>query len=438
MRATGKIVFSLAALSVLVLAVIFGLRFAAQGSRPATTVPPQVSLNAPVTPADKRIQAAQNMIGQAPDKADGYNLLCAAYMQKARETGDFNFNSRAEAALARAFEVEPDNYDALKFRAKLLLTFHRFAEARTVALQALAQRPQDHDVYGALTDAAVELGDYPAAIEAAQKMVDLRPDTSSYARVSYLRALHGDTEGAIEAMVVAAKAADPRDPESVAWCYVQIGDELLNTGKSDKAELMFTRALDVFPDYHLALAAKGRGRVAAGDFDGALDFYRRAQQRVPLPETAIALGDLYTKLGRNAEAKQQYELVEFIERTGASAGTYSRLLALYYADHDSKLDEALAIARRERETRSDIFTCDALAWCLYKNGQFAEARTAIEEALRLKTRDARINYHAGMIYNALGEHVAAREHLKLAFAINPAFDLLQAEVAQRTIVSLKA
>ena len=32
------------------------------------------------------------------------------------------------------------------------------------------------------------------AVKAAQRMVDLRPDSSSYARVSYRRSLHGDTE----------------------------------------------------------------------------------------------------------------------------------------------------------------------------------------------------------------------------------------------------
>jgi tetratricopeptide (TPR) repeat protein len=167
-------------------------------------------------------------------------------------------------ALNRSFEVEPDNYDAIKLRAKLLLTYHRFSEALEVARRAQTMRPDDHDVYGALTDALVELGDYKEAIEAAQKMVDLRPDTSSYARVSYLRNLHGDTDGAIEAMTVAARAADPRDPEGIAWCRVQLGDELMNAGKRALAEREYDKALYAFPDYHVALAAKARARVVAG------------------------------------------------------------------------------------------------------------------------------------------------------------------------------
>lgn len=174
------------------------------------------------SPGDARIRSAQAQIERNPKGAAGYNLLSSAFMQKARETGDFGFNARAEAALDRAVQMEPDNYDSVKLRAKLLLTFHRFGEALIQAQRAQQLRPQDHDVYGALTDAYVELGQYEDAIKAAQTMVDLRPDTAAYSRVSYLRTLHGDTAGALEAMNFAARMADPNDGESGAWCHVQL------------------------------------------------------------------------------------------------------------------------------------------------------------------------------------------------------------------------
>lgn len=307
-----------------------------------------------------------------------------------------------------------------------------------MARRAVEQKPNDYEAYGALTDALVELGDYDEAKKAVQSMLDLRPYTASYARASYLRSLYGDTEGAIEAMRLAAQSANPGDPEQIAWCYVHLGDELMNAGRLAEAEREYDRALFSFPDYPLALAAKARARLAAGDKDNAIAFYKRAQERVPLPENAIALGDLYTKLGRSSEAKQQYELVEFIERTSAASGTYSRQLALFYADQNIKLDEALAIARKERETRSDIYTCDALAWCLYKKGDLAGAKKSIDEALRLGTRDARINFHAGMIYQALGDKGNAAKHLQLALKINPSFDVLQADLARQTLRTINA
>lgn len=397
-----------------------------------------VALDSRATVSDRQIQAAQRLIEQTPSDPKGYNLLCAAYMKKARETGDFGFNANAEAALNRSFEAAAaeDNYDAVKLKAMLLLAYHRFGEALEIARQAQRIQPNDPQNYGAMTDALVELGDYGEAFESAQTMMNLRPSTSSYSRVSYLRELQGDVKGAIEAMRAAAEAAP--DPETVAWCRVHLGDELMNTGNLAAADREFDIALYHFPDYHLALAGKARARLASGDLPAAVEFYKQAQARVPLPETAIALGDIYAKLGQAEEAKKQYDLLEFIERASATGGTYSRQLALFYADHDVKLDEALAIAQRERAVRSDIYTSDALAWCLYKKGHFAEAKRAIDEALRLGTRDARINYHAGMIEQALGNRRDAVKRLRLALEINPLFDILQADVARQTLLAITA
>jgi tetratricopeptide (TPR) repeat protein len=393
-------------------------------------------LHAWATAADSQIQIGEARIKNFPASPDGYNLLAGAYMQKARETGDFGFNARAETILNRSLEIAPNDSSALILRTTLLLTYHRFREALDEARRAQVPGRESPDLYGVMTDALVELGDYPAAVEAAQKMMDLRPDSASYSRASYLRALHGDLEGAIEAMVVAVKGANPRNPENAGWYRVYLGLDLMNAGKREQGERQFDIALETFPNYHLALAAKARARVAAGDLDGAIQFYLRAQARLPLPEVAIPLGDLYSKLGRTDEAKQQYELVDFIERQAAGNATYSRQLALFWADHDMKLDEALEIMRQERVARADIYTSDALAWCLLKKGKLAEAKESIEQAMRLGTRDARILYHAGMIYDSLNDRQRAVKYLKLALDADFSFDVLQADAAKRKLNEL--
>lgn len=388
------------------------------------------------SPADKQLRAARDTIEQRPSVAAGYNLLAAAYIQKAREADDFALNTRAMEALERSLKVAPDNYDGLKLHAKLLLTFHRFEDALAVSRRAQAINPQDHDVYGAMTDALVELGEYPSAVEAAQRMVDLRPDTSSYSRVSYLRWLHGDTRGSIEAMRLAAQSASPRDPERMAWCYVQLGEALMSSGATAEAEREFDRALFAFKDYGAALDAKARARIRAGDFDGAMEIYRTGHERKPSADSALAIGDLYAKQGRTDEAQKYYEQFESLERANAAEENDWHHFVYFWTDHDRNLDEALALARKERDRRRDIYTCDALAWALYKKGQLNEAKAAIDEALRLGTRDARLHYHAGMITHALGDSRAAARHLRLALEVNPSFDALQADAARRTLASL--
>ena len=53
----------------------------------------------------------------------------------------------------------------------------------------------------------------------------------------------------------------------------------------------------------------------------------------------------------------------------AQPGSLQPQLATFYLDHDTKLDVALALARRELDVRRDVYAQDLLAWALYKNGQ---------------------------------------------------------------------
>lgn len=383
---------------------------------------------------NKQIEAAQKMIEKNPNVPNGYNSLALAYIQSARDTGDFSLNSKAETAVGRALEIEPENLNSQKLKTSLMLTFHRFDEALEAATNLQSKYPQDAFFYGALTDANVELGNYKEAIDAIQKMVDLRPNMESYARVSYVRSLHGDSQGAIDAMQTAAKIADPMNKEAQAWCLVHLGDEFFKIGKYADAEQQYDNALMVFPDYHFGLAGKGRARAAQNDFEAAVKFLSESNNRVPNVENVILLGDVFFKTGKLDEANKQYELAQFIEQQFGNLD--QRRLALLWADHDTKLDEALTIAAREHASRKDIFTADIYAWCLYKKGQFQEAKTVVAEAMRLKTKDARIFYHAGMIEKSLGNKKAATDYLKKALETNQAFDILQAENAKKALGEL--
>lgn len=383
-----------------------------------------------------QIETAQNLIEKAPTEPKGYTQLAVAYIKQARETGDFSLNSKAEAAIEKALQIDSADATARKLQASLHLTFHRFAEALEAGKKLQTEFPNDEFVYGVLTDANIELGNYKEAIEAGQKMVDLKPNMSSYVRVAHLRSLHGDHEGAVEMFKLAARTADPLDKEAQSWCLVQLGDELWKYGKYAEAEKVFDEALQNFPQFHLALAGKGRARASQNDFETAVKLLTEANNRVPNVETSILLGDIFTKQGFSDKAKQQYDLVEIIEQK-IGVNNDQKRLALLWADRDLKLDEALTITKRESEMRRDIFTTDALAWCLYKKGQLTDAKAAITKAMNLKSNDARILYHAGMIEKDLGNGKEAKRLLEQALKINPMFDLIQSENARKALSELK-
>lgn len=419
----------------LLLAVAVSVAGCSRSAAHATAVDGPSHVQAASDPADPKLNDALKAIDKDPDASQPYLALAGIYINRARATGDFGLNAKAQSAVERALKNAPNDLSAQKYKASLDLTFHRFNEALALGTELQQRNPADAFIYGILTDANVELGNYDQAVAMAQKMVDLRPNSSSYARVAHLRSLHGDQKGAVEMFKIAARTADPSDHEAQAWCLVQLGDELWKYGKYAESESSYDEALGTLPDYYLALIGKGRVRASQGDLQKAIEILTAATERVPNAEGTILLGNIYQKLGDRDRAQQQYELAEIIEaRLGVNDD--QKRLALLWADQGTRLDDAVEITKRETTLRRDIFTADTLAWTLYKKGLFAEARSAVGDAMRLKTNDARMTFHAGMIEKALGNKALAKRFLAEALKLNPAFDLLQADAARTALAEL--
>src|SRR5262249_33112186 len=145
-------------------------------------------------------------IRRNPNDTDAYAQLGLAQLQRVRETADPSLYGKAEAAFAEALKRDPQQFNALVGQGQLALARHQFADALRWGEQARAINPFSPHPYGIIGDAQIERGRYEAAIMTIQKMVDTRPDLNSYSRVSYVRELHGDTNGAIVAMRQAVEA----------------------------------------------------------------------------------------------------------------------------------------------------------------------------------------------------------------------------------------
>lgn len=389
------------------------------------------------TPADLAIVAAEGHVNAAPARPAAYVELATAFMQKSREASDPGYYPRAAAALDRALAIDPGNYEALRVRPWVMLGQHDFRAARAAAEQARALEPDDWWNFGMVADAAVELGDYAAAERAVQRMLDLRPGLPAYTRAAFLRTLYGDRAGAIEMLNLALATTSPADPETWAWTLVHLGHEHFARGEAERAGDAYVRALDALPEYYLALVGLARVRAADGHLSEAVELYRRAVVRLPAPDVVAALGDALAAEGEADDAERQYALVEYIGRVARATGTtYGRQIALFYADHDRRPDEALRLAEQEAASRDDIYTDDTLAWACYKNGQLARAKHAASRAQRLGTEDALLDYHAGVIAAALGRPGAGRRHLRHALALNPHFDLHEVPRAKGLLAEL--
>ena len=390
------------------------------------------------TSTDSLISSLQQQIRENPKDFDAHIKLANAYLQMVRETGDPTLYTKTEALLDDAQKLQPQSPELFATRGTLALARHDFAAALAQGTRALASDAGNARYHGIVGDAQIELGMYDEAIASYQEMVDSRPDFASFSRVAYARELYGDPEGAIEAMEFALQAGSGT-PENVAWAHVQLGNLWFGSGNIDEAEREYASSTETVTAYAPALAGQAKVAAARGNLEVAAKLYKQAFNRMPLPEYAIALGDVYAEMGEREKAEAQYELVLSMDQLLRANGVNTDLeIALFYADHDMDLKTSLQKARSAYDARPSIHAADALAWTLYKTGNYKEAKKYAEEALELGTRDSLKLFHAGMISKSLGQKEQAREYLQQAIDLNPHFSLLYADEAKSALKSLKS
>ena len=399
---------------------------------------PPLTAAAQSTTIDRDVVLLQKILKQHPD-AELYYRLSDLYIQKGRQTGDITYFNLATKSLQEALRLQPNLEAAHRHLAFVLYSLHDFAGATSEATRAIELDSRDSYAYGVLGDARLETGRYEEAAATYARMIAIKDDLYSYSRRSGLETITGNNDAAIADLrrAIAAGIQSSEPPEAVAWAQVMLAQDYFMMGRLDDAYTAGTASLNTYPAYHRALALLGQVRAAQGRFDDAAGFYRRAIAVIPLPEYAAALGDVYVKMGRQKDADEQRRLVEFIAHLNTlNRVLYNRVLVDYYADHDLEHRQALDLAAGEFKIRQDIYGHDALAWALYRDGKLDAALTHIMSALRFKTSDARLYFHAGMIYAALGRNDLARTMLKRALAINPRFQPILDEVAEHEYAAL--
>lgn len=445
MRMTRRTIISLACAAIgILIGGVLGVQWSRERARQQATTNPlveklfeRVTRGAAWSSTDKLVNALQERLRIQSTDAQALVQLGDAYLQKARETGDPTYYAKTEGVLRKALDLQPQRADAMSVMGTLCLARHQFREALEWGQRAQQLNPYASRNYGIIGDAYVELGDYPKAAEVIQRMINLRPDLSSYSRVSHVRELMGDTAGAIQAMKSAVMAGGPA-AENTQWCRVQLGHLYFNSGQLDQAVAEYQQAVSTLPNYAHALAGLGRVLAARKDYEGAILLYTKAIETTPLPEDVIALGDVYQAAGQTDKAGQQYALVRAMARLYRANGVEMDMeMALFDADHEHNLPEAIARARREMKRRPSIHAADVLAWTLYKSGQAREALDASRKALQLGTKDALLLFHAGMICERLGDLKQAKAYLEQCLSINPDFSVRHAETAKRTLERLR-
>jgi tetratricopeptide (TPR) repeat protein len=389
--------------------------------------------------------ALRNKIEKNPADIKSILALTTLFIQEARISGNYLYYDKAALkCVNRVLKLDSLNFEALTFKSLIYLSQHHFADGLKLAEKAQKLNPFNAFIYGLLVDGNVEMGNYDSAIANADRMESIRPDIRSYSRVSYLREIHGDFPGAIEAMKMAVNAGGQGD-ETTEWTRIQLGRLYENTGDLKSAKMHYMIAITERPEYPFALAGLARIAVAEKDYYTAIDLYRKADSMINDFSIKEEWADVYSLAGQKERADS---LMNFViaklnkdEQSGQNdenIGHYAdRELAYAYLkvnDYNQALEHALLEYNRRPD---NIDVNETVAWVYYCKKQYQEALPYLRTALKTHSENPVLLYRAALIYANAGQKTEAKVILKKALSTDSNIAMLLKKEGFETWQSLQ-
>ncbi len=356
--------------------------------------------------------------------------LASLFIQEARITGNnLYYDMAAMKTVNAVLKIDSANFEALVYKSLIYLSQHHFADGLATAQKAQQINPYNAYVYGLMIDGNVEMGNYDSAIANADRMVAIRPDLTSYSRISYVREIYGDYKGAIEAMKMAVEAGGPGD-EYTEWSRVQLAMLLEKTGDYKNAETLYNNSLSYRPNYPFALAGLGRVAMASGDYKKSVAFFEKADSMISDFTIKEQLSEAYKMEGQANKAEDlAYRVIDELSKnaeagnTDENIGHYAdRELAYAYLKVNEK-DKALDHALLEYNRRpANIDVNETLAWVYYSRGEYAKALPYIKIALKTNSKNPVLLNRAALIFYKSGDKPMAKSMLASTSQANPCID----------------
>lgn len=314
--------------------------------------------------------------------------LAEVFINEARITGEHgHYYPAALEMLNQILDTDTEDKDllfrALSHKAGVLLSLHQFSEALEVGKQAIALNPYNAHIHGVLVDAYVEIGDYEMAVKMADKMVSIRPDLRSYARVSYLREIHGDVDGAIEAMKLAVSAGYP-GYEQTSWTRLTLGKLYETYNQSEKAKEQYQLALAERPNYPFAIAALANLEFQDKNYEKAESLLKEACKIIPEVGFYEQLAVLYKEQGEEQLMKDiTTEIFPMLEDDVANGHQMNMEYAQLYLNLLEDKSKALEHAMIEYKKRPKNIDINRLLAVIYEK---MEDRVNMQKHIEMASR----------------------------------------------------
>ncbi len=339
----------------------------------------------------------------------------------------------------------------------------------TVLSEAVRRRPDSKELYTALAQARLQVGDWAGAEAAGEALrkLDATDDVADRIRAASLSG-QGRLDDSLQ--VLEQLSADPERRQSSMTALVRT---YLQTGKRPLAEKFLDDVLAENPKNVQALilkaalaeeignfeaASAGYDAVVAaeptlplvyelksaylgrrGDRDGAVAVLREGIGQVADPAPLqLQLAGRFEQLGRIDEAIAEYEAL--FARNPTSL-IYSNNLVSLLSDHKSNdaaaLARAVEIGGTLRSSNIPQYQ-DTFGWLMYLTGNHEEALRDLLPAVEALPQNPWVNYHIGMTYAKLNRPEDARRHLEAALSLADGTTFTKAEEVRATLAAIPA
>ena len=254
----------------------------------------------------------------------------------------------------------------------------------------------------------------------ATEMMDLRPDLLSYSRASYLREIHGDMGGAIEAMELAVSSGFPGN-ENTSWCRLTLGHLYESIGDLTEAEMQYRTALEERPGYPFAIAGLASVEQKKGNIDEAEALLQEAIAVIPEVSFYSQMAELYMDTDRPEMAdKMTQEVLAMMADDEAHGHNMDIEYAKVHLNLTEDLKAALDKALIEYKARPEnIQVNKLLAKIYYAKGDLSSAEKHLSIAMRTESMAYDLLTIAGLIQTDMGNSAIGKDLMARSKQINP-------------------
>lgn len=159
-----------------------------------------------------------------------------------------------------------------------------------------------------------------------------------------------------------------------------------------------------------------------GAYERSVENFNKAQALDPQsPLRLLALGQLAFAAGRQDEARSYVNRAIAMKSNYSDAIFFLAQMDIAAGNTEAAISASRAITVLEPQNPVRFFQLGVL---LFSTKQYAEAATALEQAVALGKGYANASFYLALVYDALGRTEEAREQLDAILVLNPGHELL--------------